>query len=82
MKQFLIEIDDETARRLEAVAPGKARMRSQFIRQAIRRSLDALAEERMAEAYRTDPDDEPAHVDATLWDARDARAAKRGHKKR
>ncbi len=46
MKQLLIEVDDETARRLEAVAPGKARMRSQFVREAIRRSLDALAGER------------------------------------
>jgi hypothetical protein len=69
MKQILIEIDDETARRLEEVAPGKARMRSRFIRDAIRRSLDAIVEGRMAEAYRADPDDEPAHLDPAVWES-------------
>jgi hypothetical protein len=78
MKQILIGLDDETARRLEEVAPGKARMRSRFIRDAIRRSLDAVAEARMAEAYRADPDDEPAHLDPVEWETpRRRRSSKR-----
>ena len=39
MKQILIEIEDDVAARLEAVAPGRTRRRSEFVRMAIRRAL-------------------------------------------
>jgi predicted transcriptional regulator len=82
MKQILIELDDETARRLEEAAPGKARMRSRFIRDAIRRSLDAIAEARMADAYRAAPDGEPPHLDPAVWEPASARRTGTKRKRR
>lgn len=67
MKQILIELDDATAKRLEAVAPARSRRRSQFIREAVRRLLDQLEERGMEAAYRRAPDVEPAHFDPALW---------------
>ena len=69
MKQLLIELDDETAAKLEQVAPGRSRRRSQFIRSAIRRALWALDEQATAEAYRVQPDSvADAYVDASVWE--------------
>ena len=69
MKQLLIELDDETAEKLERVAPARSRRRSQFVRTAIRRALWELEEQATAEAYRTQPDSgDDAYVDAHVWD--------------
>ena len=67
MKQLLIEVDDETARELERVAPARQRVRSSFIRQAIRRALDTEIERRTAAAYRARPQ-EPADFDPAEWE--------------
>lgn len=68
MKQVILELSDETAAELERVAPGRARQRSAFLRAAIRQALDRAAEERMAVAYRAQPDDsEPAYLDPEAW---------------
>ena len=56
MKQILFALDDVTARRLERVAPARSHRRSEFVRSAIRRALDALAEREMDEAYRRVPE--------------------------
>jgi predicted transcriptional regulator len=69
MKQLLIELDDETAAKLEQVAPGRSRQRSHFIRSAIRRALWALEEQATAEAYRAQPDSvADAYVDVSVWE--------------
>ncbi len=74
MKQLLIELDDETAAKLEQVAPGRSRRRSQFIRSAIRRALWELEEQATAEAYRAQPDSvADAYVDAGVWEYERAR---------
>ena len=68
MKQVILELSDETAAELERVAPGRARQRSAFLRTAVRLALDKAAEERMAAAYRAQPDDsEPAYLDPEAW---------------
>ena len=79
MKQLLIELDDETAEKLEQVAPARSRKRSQFIRSAIRRALWELEERATAEAYRSQPDSaEAAYVDPRVWE-RDDKASSGGH---
>jgi Arc/MetJ-type ribon-helix-helix transcriptional regulator len=68
MKQLIVELDDATARALERVAPARRRMRSEFIREAIRRALDRLEADRMEAAYRKtpqDPDDD--YFDPAEW---------------
>ena len=55
MKQLLIELDDEDAARLERVAPGRSRRRSEFVRMAVRRALWDLEEQATADAYRRLP---------------------------
>ena len=40
MQQVLVELDDRTMARLNRVAPPRARKRSEFIREAIRRALN------------------------------------------
>jgi len=69
MKQLLMELDDETAARLERVAPARSRQRSEFIRSAIRKAIWDLEERATAEAYRRQPDLSPALVDAATWEA-------------
>ncbi|MGH9366291.1 MAG: hypothetical protein ACRD3M_01295 [Thermoanaerobaculia bacterium] len=59
-KQVIVELDDATAAELEAVAPSRARRRSEFVRRALRRALDAALEQRMAAAYARRPDDSEA----------------------
>jgi len=67
-KQVIVELDDALARELERVAPARSRSRSAFVRRALRRALDVAAEERMAEAYKAQPDVEPAHFDPRIWE--------------
>jgi hypothetical protein len=67
-KQLIIELDEALARELERVAPARSRRRSAFVRAALRRALDEAAEARMAEAYRAQPDVEPAHFDPRVWE--------------
>ena len=66
--QVLIELDPETLRRLEKVAPGKSRKRSAFIRAAIQRSLWEIEEEKTRQAYAREPDGEPAPFDPATWE--------------
>src|SRR5213075_3182250 len=64
----LIDLDPETYRRLERVAPAKSRRRSAFVRAAIQKSLWELEEQATRRAYLEDPDLEPAPFDATTWE--------------
>ena len=78
MKQLLIELEPEVAERLEAVAPGKSRRRSEFIRMAIRRALWELEERATAEAYARQPDAAvDVYLDPRVWEPRPARSRKR-----
>ena len=79
MKQLLIELDDEIAAQLEAVAPSRSRQRSEFIRAAIRRALWEREEQAIEEAYRRQPDSTHAYLDADVWEPRRKRGA-RGRK--
>ncbi|MBL8949437.1 MAG: ribbon-helix-helix protein, CopG family [Myxococcaceae bacterium] len=69
MHQVIIELDDATITRLNKVAPARARKRSEFIREAIRRALNEVLERDMERAYREQPDRraEPA-FDAETWE--------------
>ncbi len=72
MKQLVTELDDETAEKLEQVAPARSRKRSQFVRSAIRRALWELEERATAEAYRNQPDSATdVYVDASVWERDD-----------
>jgi len=78
MKTVLLEIEDEVAEKLERVAPGRSRRRSEFIRSAIRRALWDLEEKATAEAYRTHPDSAAdAYVDASVWEPKTTRRKRR-----
>ena len=68
MKQLLVQLDDRLASELERHVPARSRQRSEFVRRAIRRALDAEDEARMAEAYRRTPDDEPVYFDPAVWE--------------
>jgi hypothetical protein len=66
--QIIVELDAAMARELEAVAPARARQRSEFIRRAVRAALDRAAEERMRRGYQAKPDAEPAYFDPDAWE--------------
>ena len=67
--KVLVEIDEDTARKLEAIAPARSRLRSEFIRAALRRALWAREEEATRQAYEEQPDsDEPAPFDPATWE--------------
>ncbi len=69
MKQMLVELDDTTAAELENVAPGRMRLRSKFVRMAIRAALDAVLERRTAKAYRRSRDSaDDWFFDSSMWD--------------
>jgi hypothetical protein len=69
VKQILIELDEETAAKLEVAAPARSRRRSAFIREAIWRALWELEEKRTREAYLRAPDaPEPAWPEPP-WEA-------------
>jgi hypothetical protein len=63
----LVDLDPETYRRLERVAPARSRKRSAFIRAAIQRALWDLEEARTRQAYLDTPDEEPVPVDPATW---------------
>jgi len=63
-----VELDEPLARELERAAPARSRRRSSFVRTALRRALDELADRRMTAAYKAKPDVEPAHFDPHLWE--------------
>jgi predicted transcriptional regulator len=69
MKQILVEIEPEVAERLEQIAPGRSRRRSEFIRMAIRKALWELEEAATAQAYRRVPDADDAYVDPEAWES-------------
>jgi len=78
MKQLLIEVDDDVLEKLEQVAPGKARQRSEFIRSAIRRALWELEERATAEAYGRQPDSSAdAFIDENSWESTPSRKKSR-----
>jgi metal-responsive CopG/Arc/MetJ family transcriptional regulator len=66
-KRLVVELGEQLARELERAAPARSRRRSSFVRAALRRALDELADSRMTEAYTSQPDVEPAHFDPRLW---------------
>lgn len=69
MKPVLISLDPYTASRLEEVAPAHSHKRSAFIRAAIQKALDAIAEEKMAEAYRRQPQaEDEGWFDPDAWE--------------
>ncbi len=66
MKQVLIQLDDATAARLEKVAPGSSRKRSEFLRGVIARALHETLEVQTRRAYEEWPDEARA-VDPGEW---------------
>jgi predicted transcriptional regulator len=76
-KQLIVELDEHLARELERVAPARSRRRSAFVRSALRRALDEVAEARMTEAYKAQPDVERAHFDPRVWEAGEAAGGSR-----
>jgi len=71
MKTLIVELDDEVAAKLERVAPGRARQRSEFIRNAVRKALWEIEEQATAEAYRRHPDSaEDAYLNPDAWEPR------------
>jgi predicted transcriptional regulator len=78
MKQLLIEIDDEDAAKLERVAPGRTRRRSEFVRMAIRRALWDLEEQATAAAYARSPDSAAdVYLDVRAWEDKPLRRRSR-----
>jgi len=71
MKTLIVELDDDVAAKLEQVAPGRARRRSEFIRNAVRKALWEIEEQATAEAYRRQPDStEDAYLNPAVWEPR------------
>ena len=70
MKTLIVELDDETAAKLEQVAPGRARRRSEFIRNAVRKALWEIEEQSTAQAYRRQPDTDDAYLNPAVWERR------------
>ena len=69
MKTLIVEFDDEIAERLERVAPGKTRQRSEFIRKAVLKALWEIEEQATAEAYRKQPDSEAdSYLNVDVWE--------------
>jgi predicted transcriptional regulator len=69
MKQLLVELDDEIAEKLERVAPGRTRQRSEFVRNALRQALWEIEERATAEAYRLKPDSGESYWSPEVWEA-------------
>ena len=78
MKTLIVELDDEMAAKLERVAPGRARQRSEFIRNAVRKALWEIEEQATVEAYRLQPDSgEDAYLNPSAWEPRPKSGRKR-----
>jgi predicted transcriptional regulator len=82
LKQILVEIDTETAERLERAAPARSRRRSEFIREAIRRALWELEERETRAAYLSDPDAKDGAWPEPPWEPWKAAEPKRRAPKR
>ena len=82
VKQILIELDAETAARLERAAPARSRRRSDFIRDAIRRALWELEEQETRVAYLRDPDAKEAAWPEPPWEPWAVAEPKRRTRKR
>jgi predicted transcriptional regulator len=83
MKQILVELDDQLAQTLQRVAPAQSRMRSQFVRDAIRKALWEREEARTAAAYRAEPDStDPVYVDPEVWEQKPKPTGKASRKSR
>lgn len=82
MKQILVEVEPEVAEKLERIAPGRSRRRSEFIRMAIQKALWELEEAATAQAYREAPDSaDDAYVDPDVWEGAKASKAKAGRRR-
>jgi len=69
MKQLLIEVDEDTFKVLEQIAPARSRRRSAFIRAAIQKAILENQERATAEAYRRVPDSaDDAWFDPRVWE--------------
>jgi Arc/MetJ-type ribon-helix-helix transcriptional regulator len=78
MKTLIVELDDEVAAKIELVAPGRTRQRSEFIRNAIRKALWELEEQATAEAYAKQPDiAESAYINSDVWESQPKSRRKR-----
>ncbi len=66
MKSLLIQLDDTTYKALNQVAPARKRVRSEFIRQAIREAVRSAEYAAMKQAYLAQPDSE---AEADDWSA-------------
>ena len=74
VKVLRIEIDDNTMKRLDELAPADARKRSAFIRAAIQRALWEVEEHHTRQAYARRPDSaEKTYFDAGVWEPRPLR---------
>ncbi len=81
MKQLLVEIDEDTFKKLEQIAPARSRRRSAFIRAAIHKAIYEERERATAEAYRGTPDSAAdAWFDARVWEPKPP--AYRGRRRR
>jgi predicted transcriptional regulator len=71
MKKLIVELDDEIAAKIERMAPGRTRQRSEFINNALRNALWQTEEEATAEAYRKQPDmADSACINSDVWECR------------
>ena len=69
MKQLQIEVDEDTFKVLEQIAPARSRRRSAFIRAAIQKAILESRERATAEAYRRVPDSaDDAWFDPRVWE--------------
>ena len=64
MKSLLVQIDDDTLAALNRIAKPANRLRSEFVRQAIRKAIREAEYAAMREAYRKQPD---SAADADDW---------------
>ena len=81
MKQLLVEVDEDTFKMLEQIAPARSRRRSAFIRSAIQKAILEDRERATAEAYRRVPDSaDDAWFDPRVWERKPP--AYRGRRRR
>lgn len=67
MKSLLVQLDEPTFQALDRLAPKRGR--ADFIRQAIRRAIREIEEERTRKAYLATPDSE---TEADDWSGAEA----------
>jgi predicted transcriptional regulator len=64
MKSVLVQLDDETLKELDRIAPPEKRARAEFIRRAIKDALHRSEFDRIREAYLKQPDES---LSGDLW---------------